>query len=332
MNNKKRILVTGAGGFIGSNLVEKLIKKNFNVIALVQYNVENDFGWLDKIKFLKKKPKIISGDICDSIFVEKICKNVDYIIHLAALISIPYSYRSPLSYVHTNILGTTNLLEAARKNKIKHFIHTSTSEVYGSAKYVPIDEMHPLNAQSPYAASKISADQICLSFQKSFNMPITIIRPFNTFGPRQSLRAVIPTILYQASIKNKIKLGNLKSKRDFTYVDDTVEAFLKAINKKRIHGEVINLGTGSEFSINQIVKLSSELLNKKIKIIKIKERIRPKKSEVNRLLSNNKKAKKLLGWSPKYTGRKGFKVALTKTLKWVLSQKKDVTKVSKYTD
>ena len=163
-------------------------------------------------------------------------------------------------------------------------------------------------------------------------MPITIIRPFNTFGPRQSLRAVIPTILYQASIKNKIKLGNLKSKRDFTYVDDTVEAFLKAINKKRIHGEVINLGTGSEFSINQIVNLSSELLNKKIKIIKIKERIRPKKSEVNRLLSNNKKAKKLLGWSPKYTGRKGFKIALTKTLKWVLSQKKDVTKVSKYTD
>ena len=231
---KKKILITGAGGFIGSNLVEKLLKKNFKVTALVQYNVDNDYGWLDKIKFGKNKPRIITGDICDNIFVEKICKNIDYIIHLAALISIPYSYRSPLSYINTNIVGTTNLLEAARKNKVKHFIHTSTSEVYGSAKYVPIDENHPLNAQSPYAASKISADQICLSFQKSFNMPVTIIRPFNTFGPRQSLRAVIPTILFQAIVKDEIKLGNISSKRDFTFVDDTVSGFIATINKKKL--------------------------------------------------------------------------------------------------
>ena len=327
---KKIILVTGAGGFIGSNLVEQLLKKNFKVIALVQYNVENDFGWLDKIKFGKNKPTIITGDICDSIFVEKICRKVDYIIHLAALISIPYSYRSPLSYIHTNILGTTNLLEAARKNKIKHFIHTSTSEVYGSAKYVPIDENHPLNAQSPYAASKISADQICLSFQKSFNMPVTIIRPFNTFGPRQSLRAVIPTILFQASIKNEIKLGNTSSTRDFTFVDDTVSGFISVINKKNTIGHVINLGTGYEFSIKDIIKFSSELLNKKIIVKKNNERFRPKKSEVSRLLSNNKKAMKMLKWKPKFVGKKGFKEGLRLTLEWVKEQKKQ--KVNLYND
>jgi len=319
---KKKILVTGAGGFIGSNLVERLVKKNFNVTALVQYNVDNDYGWLDNVKFKKNKPKIVTGDICDSIFVDKICKNIDYVIHLAALISIPYSYRSPLSYIHTNILGTTNLLDSCRKNKIKHFIQTSTSEVYGSAKYVPIDENHPLNAQSPYAASKIAADQICLSFHKSFNLPVTILRPFNTFGPRQSLRAVIPTILYQATKKNTIKLGNINSKRDFTFIDDTVKAFILALNRKKTIGEVINLGTGYEFSIKDVLKSTSEILNKKINVIKKKERLRPKKSEVNRLLSNNKKAKKILKWKPKYVGKKGFKEAIKITLKWVQKQKK----------
>jgi len=281
---KKRILVTGAGGFIGSNLVETLIKRNFKVTALVQYSVDNNYGWLDSIKIKNNNPKIITGDICDSIFVDKICRNIDYIIHLAALISIPYSYRSPLSYINTNILGTTNLLEGCRKYKIKHFIHTSTSEVYGSAKYAPIDENHPLNAQSPYAASKIASDQICLSFQKSFNLPITIIRPFNTFGPRQSLRAVIPTILYQASINNTIELGNLDATRDFTFVDDTVNGFICALNKKKTIGEVINLGTGYEISIRDIVKLTSKILNKKLIIKKKTERFRPKKSEVKRLV------------------------------------------------
>jgi NAD dependent epimerase/dehydratase len=319
---KKKILVTGAGGFIGSNLVEKLIKKNFNVTALVQYSVDNNYGWLDKIDFKKNKPKIITGDICDGIFVDKICKNIDYIIHLAALISIPYSYRSPLSYIHTNILGTTNLLDSCRKNKIKHFIHTSTSEVYGSAKYVPIDENHPLNAQSPYAASKIAADQICLSFHKSFNLPVTIIRPFNTFGPRQSLRAVIPTILYQTNKKNSVQLGNINSKRDFTFVDDTVDAFILAINKKKTIGEVINLGTGHEFSIKDVLNATSKILNKRINVITTKERFRPKKSEVNRLLSNNRKAKKILGWKPKFVGKKGFLEAIKLTLKWVKTQNK----------
>lgn len=320
--NKKKILVTGAGGFIGSNLVEKLIKKNFNVTALVQYSVDNNYGWLDKIDFKKNKPKIITGDICDGIFVDKICKNIDYIIHLAALISIPYSYRSPLSYIHTNILGTTNLLDSCRKHKIKHFIHTSTSEVYGSAKYVPIDENHPLNAQSPYAASKIAADQICLSFHKSFNLPVTIIRPFNTFGPRQSLRAVIPTILYQTNKKNSVQLGNINSKRDFTFVDDTVDAFILAINKKKTIGEVINLGTGHEFSIKDVLNATSKILNKRINVITTKERFRPKKSEVNRLLSNNRKAKKILGWKPKFVGKKGFLEAIKLTLKWVKKQNK----------
>ena len=319
---RKNILVTGAGGFIGSNLVEKLIKKNFNVTALVQYNVDNDYGWLDQINFKKNNPKIITGDICDNIFVDKICKNIDYVIHLAALISIPYSYRSPLSYINTNILGTTNLLESCRKNNIKHFIHTSTSEVYGSAKYVPIDENHPLNAQSPYAASKIAADQICLSFHKSFNLPVTILRPFNTFGPRQSLRAVIPTILYQANKKHAVQLGNINSKRDFTFIDDTVNAFLLTLNKKKTIGEVINLGTGYEFSIKDVLNATSKILKKKIRVISTKERFRPKKSEVNRLLSNNKKAKKILGWKPKFIGQKGFMEAIKITLEWVKIQKK----------
>ena len=329
---KKRILVTGAGGFIGSHLVETLIKKNFKVTALVQYSVDNNYGWLDSIKIKNNNPKIITGDICDSIFVDKICRNIDYIIHLAALISIPYSYRSPLSYINTNILGTTNLLEGCRKYKIKHFIHTSTSEVYGSAKYAPIDENHPLNAQSPYAASKIASDQICLSFQKSFNLPITIIRPFNTFGPRQSLRAVIPTILYQASINNTIELGNLDATRDFTFVDDTVNGFICALNKKKTIGEVINLGTGYEISIRDIVKLTSKILNKKLIIKKKTERFRPKKSEVTRLVSNNKKAKKLIKWKPNYALKKGFEKGLIKTLKWVLEQKKDIVKLKRFND
>lgn len=328
----KRILVTGAGGFIGSNLVETLVKKNFKVTALVQYSVDNNYGWLDSIKIKNNNPKIITGDICDSIFVDKICRKIDYIIHLAALISIPYSYRSPLSYINTNILGTTNLLEGCRKHKIKHFIHTSTSEVYGSAKYVPIDENHPLNAQSPYAASKIAADQICLSFQKSFNLPITIIRPFNTFGPRQSLRAVIPTILYQAATNNKIELGNLNSTRDFTFVDDTVSGFICALNKKKTIGEIINLGTGYEFSIKDIVNLTSKILNKKLSVKKKIERFRPKKSEVSRLLSNNKKAKKLLNWKPKYASKDGFEKGLAKTLKWVLTQKNTSIKIKKFND
>ena len=318
----KRILVTGAGGFIGSNLVETLIKKNSKVTALVQYSVDNNYGWLDSIKIKNNNPKIITGDICDSIFVDKICRKIDYIIHLAALISIPYSYRSPLSYINTNILGTTNLLEGCRKHNIKHFIHTSTSEVYGSAKYVPIDENHPLNAQSPYAASKIAADQICLSFQKSFNLPITIIRPFNTFGPRQSLRAVIPTIISQCLFNDGIvKLGNINTTRDFVFINDTVNAFRLAIKNKNILGEVINIGNNFEISIKEIIKNISQITNKKIKIKIENKRIRAKKSEVYRLYSDNRKAKKILKWKLNYSGINGFRKGLSETINWQLNNR-----------
>lgn len=320
----KKVFLTGASGFIGSHIAELLIKNNFYIKALVQYNINNSYGWLSNINFKKnrKKIKIISGDILDEDFINREIKNCDYVIHLAALISIPYSYVSPRSYINTNVIGTLNLLEASRKNKIKRFIHTSTSEVYGSAQYTPIDENHPLNAQSPYAASKIAADQLVLSYCRSFNFPAIIIRPFNTFGPRQSTRAVIPTIISQMiENKKKISLGSLDTKRDFTYVDDTANAYLKTLNKKKIkYGEVINLGTGVSYSIKETLSLIENIFNRKVLIEKDLKRKRPLKSEVNLLLSNNKKAKKIINWRPKYFKRKGFKLALKKTVRWFLDK------------
>lgn len=324
----KKVFVTGASGFIGSHLVEALLKKKYIVHALAAYDINSSLGWLEHIK--SKNLKIIHGDVCDENFIFKITKKIDYIIHLAALISIPYSYLSPYSYIKNNIEGTYNILEAARKNKVKKTLHTSTSEVYGTAQYSPIDEKHPLNPQSPYAASKISADSLAISYFKSFGLPVTIIRPFNTFGPRQSSRAVIPTVISQClQNPNKIFVGNINTKRDFTYVTDTVNGYIKALEtKKNIKGEVINLGTGTTIRIKDIIFQLFKILKIKPKIIIEKKRFRPKKSEVNLLISNNNKAKKLMNWRPVYSGKKGLKKSLIETIKW-FKQEKNLNKYSK---
>jgi NAD dependent epimerase/dehydratase len=312
-----KVFVTGADGFIGSHLIERLIKLGHEVKAFTFYNFRGSNGWLDSIdKKLLNDLQIISGDIRDYNFLEKQTKNIDVIYHLAALIAIPYSYYSPKSYIDTNITGTYNVLKSSQKNNISKIIITSTSEVYGTAQEVPIKENHPLNAQSPYAATKIAADQLALSFYKSFDLPVAILRPFNTYGPRQSARAVIPTIISQLISKNKfLKIGNLTPTRDFTYVEDTVEAFVLAL-KKNISGEVINIGNQFEISIKNILDIFKMHFNYDFKVIIDKNRIRSKKSEVFRLLASDTKAKKLLHWKPKYQGVAGFKKGLEKTLEW----------------
>ena len=315
---KKKILVTGGAGFIGSHLVEKLVLQGYSVKTIVPYNINNSWGWIDSFSSeIRKNVEVVSGDICDQNFILDETKKIDIIFHLAALISIPYSYKSPQSYVSTNISGTLNMLEAARENNVELFVQTSTSEVYGSSQFIPITEKHPLVAQSPYAATKIASDQLALSYYNSFELPVLILRPFNTFGPRQSLRAAIPTIITQlVSNKNKIKLGSLKPRRDFTYVSDTVDGYISAIGNKRCLGETINLGTGKDFSIGETVKNIENILRTKAEIVTDSKRIRPKKSEVNRLISSNLKAKKLLNWSPKFKGSIGFKEGLKKTIEW----------------
>ncbi len=324
----KKIFVTGGGGFIGSHLVEELLKQNYKVKVLVEYEMNNRWGWIDTFnKDYKNKLEVVIGDIRDYNLILNVTKDIDIIYHLAALISIPYSYKASESYIDTNVKGTLNLLNASIANKIKLFVHTSTSEVYGSAQYVPIDEKHPINSQSPYAASKAGADQLAMSFYKSFGLPVTIIRPFNTFGPRQSLRAIIPTIINQSIKDDKIKLGNLDSLRDFTFVDDTVKGFILAMKYKKCIGEVINLGTGYEFTIKETLKTILKISKKKGIINIEKKRLRPKKSEVDRLLSNNKKAKKILNWKPKYVGKKGFEAAIKETYRWF--KNKDNTKFYK---
>ena len=323
---KKKILVTGGGGFIGSHLIEKLIKLGHKVKTIIPYNIDNSWGWIDTFPDnIKKNIDVITGDVCDASLMLKETKKIDVVFHLAALISIPYSYKSPLSYINTNILGSISALEAARVNSCELFVNTSTSEVYGSAQYVPIDEKHPLNAQSPYSASKISSDQLVMSYYKSFGTPVTIIRPFNTFGPRQSMRAAISTIISQVINNNKsIKVGNIETKRDFTYVDDTVMGYIKTLNNKKIIGETINLGTGKDFSISQTINMIKRINKKEHLKIKIdKNRIRPSKSEVTRLISNNRKAEKLLKWKPKFNGKKGFELGLEKTNEW-FSNKENV--------
>ncbi len=313
-----KILLTGSEGFIGSHLVEKLVKNGHELTCLVLYNSFNSWGWLDKIDDkIKKNIKIITGDIRDEFLVKSLIKkNTDVVINLAALIGIPYSYRSPKSYFETNSIGILNILNSSINSNVKKIIHTSTSEVYGTPKYIPIDENHLVSAQSPYAASKIAADQIALSYNKSFNLPVTILRPFNTFGPRQSLRAIIPTIVTQL-IKNKVlKLGSLYPTRDLTFVDDTVDAFVSTLNKKKDIGEIINIGSGFEISVKDLVSQISKIMGVKIDIQKDKERIRPKKSEVDRLYANIKKAKKILNWTPKYSKKNGFEKGLKKTIEW----------------
>jgi dTDP-glucose 4,6-dehydratase len=317
MNNKLTILVTGADGFIGSHLVEALVRRGYKVKAFVLYNSFGSFGWLEEC-ILKTNGalEVIFGDIRDPFGVKKAMEGCDAVLHLAALIAIPYSYNSPDSYIDTNIKGTLNILQAAKDRCIK-VIHTSTSEVYGTAKFVPITELHPLQGQSPYAATKIAADQLAYSFFASFGLPVTIIRPFNTYGPRQSARAVIPTIISQVlSGKKQIKMGSLSPTRDFNFVADTVSGFIHALESDTSYGEVINIGSNFEISIGETVKLISNLMNIDLIIESDSERLRPEASEVNRLWADNKKAKDALGWEPKYGGLEGFKRGLVETINW----------------
>ena len=311
---KLNVLVTGADGFIGSHLVEKLLDEGYNVRAFVYYNSFNSWGWLDTLDKNKlRKIEIFSGDIRDPNGVKEAMKGIDIVFHLAALIAIPFSYHSPDSYVDTNIKGTLNVLQAARDLKTKRVLITSTSEVYGTAKYVPIDENHPYQGQSPYSATKIGADRLAESFYRSFNMPITIVRPFNTYGPRQSSRAVIPTIITQLlNGETEIKLGALTPTRDFNYVKDTVKGFIEIAKSENTIGEEINIATCSEISIGELALEIINQINPKAKIICDEERLRPDKSEVNRLLGCNKKIKKLTNWSPKYSFEEGIK----ETIEW----------------
>jgi NAD dependent epimerase/dehydratase len=326
MNNlkNKKILVSGADGFIGSHLVEALVDKGAHVRALVCYNSFNSYGWLDTLsEETLSKIEVVSGDIRDNIFISEITKGVDYVYHLAALIAIPYSYQAPKSYIDTNVNGTLNLLQAARENNVQKFIHTSTSEVYGSALYVPIDEKHPLQPQSPYSASKIAADQLALSYYYSFDLPVTIIRPFNTFGPRQSSRAVIPNIIAQlASGVKSVYLGSLSPTRDFLFVQDTVSGFIAAGEHQGLEGQTINLGTGQEISIGGLFDCICEVMEVYDATVVVEDlRIRPNKSEVQRLLANNQLAKILLHWNPKYCDANGFKKALKITTEWFCDSK-----------
>lgn len=309
-----KILVTGSDGFIGSHLVEKLIEKNYRVRAFVFYNSFNSYGWLDSLpKETLRKVEVFSGDVRDPNGVRNAVKGCDAVMHLAALIGIPFSYHSPDSYVDTNVKGTLNILNACRDYNVGKVLITSTSEVYGTARYVPIDEEHPLQGQSPYSATKIGADQMALSFYRSFNLPVTIVRPFNTYGPRQSARAVIPTIITQILAgKREIKLGSLYPTRDLVYVKDTAEGFIEILRSDNTLGEVINIATQSEISIKGLVNKISDMLDIKIKIISDGERVRPSKSEVERLLGGNKKIKKLTKWKQRYSFEKGLK----ETIEW----------------
>ena len=313
-----KVIVTGADGFIGSHLVESLVKKGFSVRAFCLYNSEGKWGWLDSLSNdVKDQIEVILGDIRDPLCVKQSMLGCDTVYHLAALIAIPYSYVAPSSYIDTNIQGTLNLLQSARELEVKRFIQTSTSEVYGTAQFVPITELHPLIGQSPYAASKIGADQLALSYWLSFSLPVTILRPFNTYGPRQSGRAVIPQIITQIINKGgKIKLGALSPTRDFNYVEDTCEAFISVANSTMTIGEVLNSASNFEISIGNTAKLIAELMDSKIEIEHEEKRIRPMNSEVKRLYGCNKKIKKLTNWNPSYQNLDGFKKGLEITIKW----------------
>lgn len=328
--NLGKIFVTGADGFIGSHLVETLISQQYEVTALCLYNSFGKYGWLEKISQQKlKNLNLILGDIRDSYFIKNVLKDHNTVFHLAALISIPYSYFAPRSYFETNILGTINLMEACLQNKVSRFIHTSTSEVYGTALYTPINEKHPLQGQSPYSASKIGADMAVESFYRSMDLPCVTLRPFNTYGPRQSLRAVIPTIISQAiNHSSSIKLGNLNSTRDFNYVLDTVEAFIAVAKGKDdlVHGQVFNTGTGQEISIQNLVHLISRILNVEINIENDENRIRPANSEVERLISDAAKLKNTLNWEPKFNLENG----LTHLIEWMRQQNNYLIKSDQY--
>jgi len=308
----KTVLVTGAGGFIGSHLTEYMTTLGAHTRALVHYNSAGSWGLLDESP-MKDDLEVIAGDIRDRESLRKAVKGVDVIFHLAALIAIPYSYQSPTSYVRTNVEGTLNVLQSALDNDVGLVIQTSTSEVYGTARYVPIDEAHPLHGQSPYSASKIGADKIAEALNLSYGLPVATIRPFNTYGPRQSARAVIPTIITQALTRPQVKLGSLHPTRDLNFVMDTVEAFVRAAESPDAVGKVINVGTGKEISIGDLARTILEVIGKDISIESDDQRIRPNDSEVERLCADNTRAQEILSWLPKYTLRQG----LQETIEWI---------------
>jgi NAD dependent epimerase/dehydratase len=310
----KKVLITGADGFIGSHLTERLISQGARVRAFVMYNSFNTWGWIDTFASREKEAvDIVSGNIRETDLLKQAVKNVDIVFHLAALIAIPYSYASPSSYIKTNVEGTLNLLQTGLECGVEKIIHTSTSEVYGTAQYIPIDEKHPLQGQSPYSASKIGADMVAESFYRSFNLPITTVRPFNTYGPRQSARAIIPTLILQMLKDTTIRVGSLHPIRDFTYVSDTVEGFIKAAETDGINGEVINIGSNQGISIGELTDTLAQIVGKEITIECEEERVRPAHSEVNRLLCNNLKAKELMKWQPTVKLKEG----LEKTINWL---------------
>jgi NAD dependent epimerase/dehydratase len=310
----KKVLVTGAGGFIGSHLVDALVKNGADVTAFVHYNSRNNWGWLEN-RYSADTPnfQVIAGDVADMGIIQKVVADQDIVFHLAALIGIPYSYSAPESYVNTNIKGTLNIMQACVNAGIKRIIQTSTSEVYGTAQYTPIDEHHPLQGQSPYSASKIGADKIAESYWCSFNLPVITARPFNTFGPRQSTRAVIPTIIMQTLTSNTVKLGSLIPVRDLTFVGDTVQGFLKLAESKKAIGKTINIGTGRGISVGELASQIINLVNPKAKIVCEQERIRPEKSEVMTLVCDNTLIREITGWQPQYTLEEG----LLPTIEWM---------------
>lgn len=309
----KNILITGAGGFIGSHLAELCVRKGYNVKAFVHYNSANSWGWLDQSP-QKKDMEIVAGDIRDYDSVTSALKACDTVFHLAALIGIPYSYVSPLAYVRTNVEGTYNVIQASRHFQIGNTVITSTSETYGTAQYVPIDEEHPIVGQSPYSATKIGADQLALSYYRSFDLPIKIVRPFNTYGPRQSSRAIIPTIITQIlSGQRRIKLGNLLPTRDLTYVKDTANGFLEIAISGKLFGEITNIGMNEEIAIADLIKLIAETMNRKVEVVKEDARVRPDNSEVDRLCCDNSKLKKLTDWVPQYD----LKTGIAETIAWM---------------
>lgn len=323
----KQVLVTGADGFIGSHLVEELLEKGYKVRAFTHYNSFNSWGWLDSFEKSKlDEIDIFQGDVRDPNGVREAMKGIDTVYHLAALIAIPFSYHSPDSYIDTNIKGTLNVLQAARDLDTQRILITSTSEVYGTAKYVPIDENHPYQGQSPYSATKIGADRLAESFYRSFNMPITIVRPFNTYGPRQSARAIIPTIITQLLAgKEEIKLGMLTPTRDFNYVKDTVKGFVEIAKVSNAMGEEINIATQQEISMRELADLLIKQINPNARILSDEQRIRPEKSEVNRLLGSNQKIRTLTNWKPSYSIQQG----LSETTEWI-KQNMDKYKVNIY--
>jgi NAD dependent epimerase/dehydratase len=315
-----KVLVTGADGFIGSHLVEALVREGYDVRAFVLYNSFNSWGWLDRCTpDVKGRFEVFAGDIRDPNGVRTAMHGCSSVLHLAALIAIPYSYHSPDTYVDTNVKGTLNIVQAARDLGVRRVVVTSTSEVYGTARFVPITEDHPLQGQSPYSASKIGADQIALSFYTSFGTPVMIARPFNTYGPRQSARAVIPTVITQiANGVRSIKLGSTHPTRDFNYVADTVGGFMSALRADSGIGEVVNIGSNFEISIGDTARIIAEIMGADISILTDDQRLRPEKSEVERLWASNEKAKSLLGWTPQYGGREGFRRGLAETVFWFL--------------